>query len=245
MADELFEGAVKSFLVFGLIHAVGHHTVPASVSKDMKRADLAYWASSVASTLHGVYVSSAAWKAMSDGGYWTSEDLELVTPAALHCCQVYLGYLAADTIPLLLHAKEWAGSELYLVHHALSLFSWSLMSMRGQLLAIAVGLLLLEATAPFTNGRWFMSKCGITSGPIFMANGVLFALSFLVLRVLLMGGLLVRYAVVLRGAFFALPTSTYLTVLGSYAFGYPLQLFWFNKIVKGLLKLLSGKKKPT
>ena len=44
----------------------------------------------------------------------------------------------------------------------------------------------------------------------------------------------------LRSQFFALPLSTTLTILGSYAFGYPLQLFWFSKIAKGLIKVLSA-----
>ena len=44
----------------------------------------------------------------------------------------------------------------------------------------------------------------------------------------------------LRSQFFALPLSTTLTIRGSYAFGYPLQLFWFSKIAKGLIKVLSA-----
>ena len=59
------------------------------------------------------------------------------------------------------------------------------------------------------------------------------------LRVLLMGYFFVRYVIVLRNSFFALPPAIYLTILLSYAFGYPLQLFWFRKIVLGLLKALG------
>ena len=55
-----------------------------------------------------------------------------------------------------------------------------------------------------------------------------------------MGYLLVRHVLVLREPFAALPLDTRLTILVSYAFGYPLQLWWFGKIAKGLIKVLSG-----
>ena len=45
--------------------------------------------------------------------------------------------------------------------------------------------------------------------------------------------------------FFALPPTTWLTVLACYAFGYPLQLFWFRKIAIGIVKVLSGGKKKS
>ena len=172
----------------------------------------------------------------------SAQDLTLVTPHALQCCHIFLGYLVTDLVALLLYGNQWKGTGIYLVHHITGLWTWGLLATQGHCLGVAVSFLLCETTAPFTNGRWFLSTLGITKGPLYTLNGLAMAVSFLIVRVLLMGGLFVRYVVILREPFFALPVSTWATILGSYAFGYPLQLFWFSKIAKGLLKVLSGKK---
>ena len=236
-------GSAPWALSFAAIHLVARVTAPSHLDGPTT----GYWASSIASTLHGFGVTYLAMNTMVSGGFWSSTDLTHTTPASEQCCHVYLGYLAADFVPLVWYGilrkdKAWKGSDVYLVHHFLSLWSWGLMLVRGHVHAVAVALLLLEATAPFTNGRWFLSTLGITKGPLYTLNGLAMAVSFLIVRVLLMGGLFVRYVVILREPFFALPVSTWATILGSYAFGYPLQLFWFSKIAKGLLKVLSGKK---
>merc|ERR1711990_1292262 len=117
-------------------------------------------------------------------------------------------------------------------------------ALAGQCHAIGAGLLLLEATAPFTNGLWLMRESKVRkSHPIFLANGVMMAVSFLVVRVLLMGWLGWRHFVVLRHELLALPGWTTATVVAGYLFGYPLQLFWFRKIVAGLFAALRGSSK--
>ena len=224
-------------LIFGALHIIFRGTAPDALDSPKR----AYWASSAVSTVHGVYVSWLSWRAMADGEYWSSTDLTKVTPAALQCCHCYLGYLMADLVPLTYYYKEWSRPFAFLVHHVLSVWSWGLMAVRGQLLGLAVGLLLLEATAPFTNGRWFLAELKRTTGPLYLVIGTCMAVSFLLLRVLLMGFLFVRYVIVLRDSFFALPPTVYLSILLSYAFGYPLQLFWFRKIALGLLKALGLK----
>lgn len=221
--------------VWAAMHIICRATSPNGLDQPKR----AYWASSMVSSVHGVYVSWLAWRAMAEGEYWSSEDLSRRTPGALDCCHVYLGYLVADLIPLIYYYNEWSGTSLYLVHHMLSVCSWGMMAIHGQLLGLASGLLLLEATAPFTNGRWFLAELKRTSGPLYLVTGGCMALSFFLLRVLLMGYFFVRYVIVLRNSFFALPPAIYLTILLSYAFGYPLQLFWFRKIVLGLLKALG------
>ena len=134
-----------------------------------------------------------------------------------------------------------AGLPLYITHHVLSLLSWSMMALSGQCHAIAAGLLLLEGTAPFTNGLWFMRESKLRkSHPLYLANGAMMALSFLLVRVLLMGWLGWRHFVVLRAGFFGLPGWTNASIIAGYLFGYPLQLFWFRKIVAGLFSALLG-----
>ena len=238
-------GSAPWAALFAVMHLAFRFTAPAKLDRETR----AYWSSSIVSSVFGVIISLKCWSTMLAGGFWTSEDLYLSTPDSHECCYRYLGYLVADIFPLAYYGlvcrhKAWGGVELYMGHHVLSILAWALMGARGQLHAVAVGLLLVEATAPFTNTRWMLSTLGMTSGVGFMVNGVVMALSFFVLRVLMMGGMFVRYVVLLRAPFFALPPSTWAVVLGCYGFGYPLQLFWFSKIFKGVLKVL-GITKPS
>lgn len=166
--------------------------------------------------------------------------MTLVTPHALQCCHIFLGYLVTDLVALLLYGNQWKGTGIYLVHHITGLWTWGLLATQGHCLGVAVSFLLCETTAPFTNGRWFLSTLGYSSGPTYAINGILMFFSFLAFRILLMGGLFVKYMWLLRAPLFALPVSTYLTCIFSFCIGYPMQLFWFRKIAVGLLKVLQA-----
>ena len=114
------------------------------------------------------------------------------------------------------------------------------MGVRGHGHAVAVGLILCEATAPFVNGRWFLSVLKMMDGPIYYANCAAMAVSFFALRIVWMGWLIVRNIIVLRSDFFALPISTVALVFFGVVVGYPMQVMWFHKIAAGLIKVLRG-----
>ena len=87
-----------------------------------------------------------------------------------------------------------------------------------------------------TRGRRLNRK----DSTLYVVNGAIMALTFFLLRVVLMGWLVVRNLVVLRAPFFALPPSTVVVTTLGCAVGYPMQLMWFSKIVSGIVKILSG-----
>lgn len=200
----------------------------------------AYWASSAVSTAHSLIIVPLSWAAYAPYRAPDAAAVTLATAAATRCGYIYLGYILADMVPLLHYRDKWAGSTPYIFHHAFSVLCWGTMVVRGQCLGVAVGLLLLEATAPFTNGRWFLSTHGRKDGALYLVNGALMALSFFALRVCFMGYLVYTYLFALRAAVFALPPSTVAALGSGFAFGYPLQLFWFQKIATGLVKVLRG-----
>ena len=206
--------------------------------KHVDKPTAAYWAASAVSIIHSLIIVPLAYMAM--GPFWFSDDLQLSTPASNRAIDVFVGYIMADSIPLLRHRKEWAGSDVYIWHHATAFVVWGLMGVRGHGHAVAVGLLLCEATAPFVNARWFLSMLNRKEGLLYMVNGGLMAVSFFVLRIVMMGWLLFRNGIYLHAKFFSLPFSTVAVVIAGCGIGYPMQIFWFHKIACGLLKVLKG-----
>jgi hypothetical protein len=228
-----------------ILHVLFRFTAPSNLDGPTK----AYWATAIVSCIHSYIICPLAWEAMKP--LWASTDLELATTTSTLVCHVYVAYIVADLVPLVYYGifsshKAWAGSFSYIMHHILSILCWGMMAVRGHCHGVACGLLLLECTATFTNGRWILATLGGSwkDGTLYVVNGALMAVTFFFSRVLMMGWLAFHYFFELREQFFALPVSTTGIILASYCFGYPLQLFWFYKIAKGLARALSGGSKP-
>ena len=209
--------------------------------KNLADADVAYWASSCVSTLHSLIIVPLAYLAMEP--LWFATDLIATTDASHRAIDIFIGYIIQDSLPLLWYRQQWSGSGIYICHHAASYICWSLMGVRGHGHAVAVGLLLVEATAPFVNGRYFLSMLDRRDGLLYVINGVLMAVSFFLLRIVFMGWLLFRNIIYLNAAFLALPASTVTVVVVGVGVGYPMQWLWFSKICSGLLKVLKSASK--
>lgn len=102
-----------------------------------------------------------------------------------------------------------------------------------------MGLLLCEATAPFVNARWFLLILNREHTLLYLVNGILMTVCFFVLRIVFMGGLFVYNEVYLHASFLTLPPSTVAVVFLGSVIGYSLQIFWFHKIVCGVVKALT------
>jgi len=218
-------------------------------SKLVKSADRAYYGSSILALVHGIVVSILALMAGLDAGFWsvTSEpwDYHAKTPATARCIHIFLAFLLTDLIPLFYYRKEWAGTGMYIGHHTLSCVAWGDAVLNGTCHNVALGLMLLEATSPFINGRYFLSTHGLKSSPLYLYNGVAMAVSFLALRVIGMGSLGAKLFYIDAATSSAvLGNKTYM-LLPTFLFGYGLQLTWFQKIISGLLAFLKkDAKKP-
>jgi len=228
--------ALPSALFFSALFGLFACTAPKQLNLDGPTT--AYWASSCVSTVHSFIIVPLAYNAFHP--LWASDDLTLTTEASSNVITVFVGYILADSVPLLWNRKTWSGTTIYLWHHGTAFLCWCLMGTRGHGHAVAVGLLLCEATAPFVNGRWFLTMFKQRTGLIYNLNGALMAASFFALRIVWMGYLLLRYVVYQRAQCLTLPTSTIALVFFGIVVGYPMQMLWFKKILAGLIKVLRG-----
>jgi hypothetical protein len=152
---------------------------------------------------------------------------------------VFIGYLLSDLLLSLIHSSSWPGWQANVLHHVTGIFCWYLMNEGGFGHSIAMCATLTEITTPFVNQRFFFDKANMKDGSLYVANGLLMTLLWFLFRVVLFGWLGFRLFQ-MRESLFALPNLHMFAAIFSYAVGYTLQLFWFQKIMKGALKVLAG-----
>jgi hypothetical protein len=239
IATDLGRGTVAALppaLGFASLFILFAWTAPKRLALD--GPGTAYWASSCLSTAHSFVIVPLAYRAFQT--VRASDDLTYTTDASHTAINVFVGYILVDSVPLVWNRRAWSGTTIYLWHHGAAFLCWNLLGFRGHGHAVAAGLLLCEATAPFVNGRWFLSQLGWKEGLLYNVNGALMTVSFFALRIVWMGWLLLRYLVRLRVGFLALPASTIGVVFFGIVVGYPMQVLWFRKILAGLIKVLRG-----
>jgi len=203
--------------------------------------DKSYWAESVVSTVNACLLSVLSWQTcveldyLSFGGAFTR-----VSALSTLCCHAMSGYTLWDSFPLIVYRKEWGGFAMYCVHHFFSLIAWGLSATLGVGHNVVVPLLLCEATGPFTNGRWFLSKAGLKDSNLYVLNALMMALSFFVLRVVLNFRIFADMMFNIRGLFAVAPFGYAIAMPPMYLINIALQLMWFQKIVSGLLAFVRG-----
>ena len=205
--------------------------------KNLDHSSAVNWAMSGVSTIHSVIIVPLAYVAL--GPFWGVDDVRLTTEASDRVIEIFLGYILADSLPLIWYRKEWVGSNAFLGHHLVAFVVCSMTSIRGHVHGLMMGLLLCEATAPFVNARWFLLILNRKNTFLYLINGILMAVSFFVLRIVFMGGLFVYNEIYLHASFLSLPSSTVGVISLGSVIVYSLQIFWFHKIVCGLLKALT------
>lgn len=222
-----------STLFFRFLYSLLLPTAP----KHLDKSTAVNWAVNAVSTVHSLIIVPLAYEAL--GPFWGVDDVRLTTEASNRVIEIFLGYILADSLPLIWYRKEWVGSNEFLGHHLAVLAVGYMSSIRGHVHGLVMGLLLCEATAPFVNARWFLLILNRKHTLLYLINGILMTVSFFVLRIVFMGGLFVYNEVYLHASFLSLPPSTVAVIFLGSVIGYSLQIFWFHKIVCGVVKALT------
>ncbi|XP_044485214.1 TLC domain-containing protein 4 isoform X2 [Mangifera indica] len=150
---------------------------------------------------------------------------------------ISIGYFLSDLAMILWTFPALGGLE-YVLHHGLSMFSifLALVSGQGQIYILMV--LFSEITTPFVNLRWYLDVAGQKSSNIYIWNGVALFLGWLVARILLFIYFFIHMAIHFDQVKEIFPLGFYsmLTVPPVLAI---MNVIWFWKIFKGLIKTLS------
>lgn len=150
---------------------------------------------------------------------------------------ISIGYFLADFAMIFYYFPALGGME-YVLHHGLSMFSiiQSLLSGQAQIYILMV--LFSEITTPFVNLRWYLDIAGLKNSKLYVYNGVALFFGWLIARILLfiyffyhMFTHFDQVKKVYTLGFYSLLTAPPALAI--------MNVFWFLKIARGLVKTLS------
>lgn len=149
---------------------------------------------------------------------------------------ISIGYFLTDLGMIFWLFPALGGLE-YVIHHGLSMFSIILSLASGQAQMYILMVLFSESTTPFVNLRWYLDTAGQKNSTLYIFNGVALFLGWLVARILLFIYFFIHMFTHFNEVktIFPLGFFSLLTVAPVLA---AMNLFWFWKIAKGLIKTL-------
>ncbi|XP_058075205.1 uncharacterized protein LOC131223733 isoform X2 [Magnolia sinica] len=150
---------------------------------------------------------------------------------------VSIGYFLAD-LGMILWCFPALGGKEYVVHHGLSMYSILLALMSGQAQIYILMVLFTEITTPFVNLRWYLDVAGQKSSKLYVYNGIALFVGWLVARVLLFIFFFTHMYLHFDQVKMIFPLGFYSILMVPPMISL-LNLFWFWKILKGLIKTLS------
>ncbi|KAL0458985.1 UNVERIFIED_CONTAM: TLC domain-containing protein 4-B [Sesamum latifolium] len=153
---------------------------------------------------------------------------------------VSIGYFLTDLAMIFYHYPALGGME-YVVHHGLSMFSiiQSLLCSQAQIYILMV--LFTESTTPFVNLRWYLDVAGLKNSKLYIYNGVALFFGWLAARIIIFLFFFYHMFIHFDQVKKVVPLGFYslLTIPPTMAM---MNVFWFMKIARGTLKVLSKAK---
>lgn len=152
---------------------------------------------------------------------------------------VSTGYFLVDSVKTVWYHPHMGGTAM-LTHHMLAFISVIAGTIHGQFHVYIAWLLLTELTTPFIVARWYLEKLGLKATSVYLYNGLAIFVSWFVGRILLFIPFFQNLWFDRHYVFHAHWNITVLA-LGIPPFLFALNLFWFSKIVKAIVKRVGPK----
>lgn len=150
---------------------------------------------------------------------------------------ISLGYFLSDLAMVIWNFPALGGME-YVLHHGLSMFSIFQSLVSGQGLIYILMVLFTESTTPFVNLRWYLDVAGQKKSNLYTCNGVALFLGWLVARILLFVFFFYHMFIHFDQVKLVYPLGFY-SLLTIPVVLTMMNVFWFWKIAKGMIKTLS------
>ncbi len=151
------------------------------------------------------------------------------------------GYFVYDFVVYLrLYLLSGTIDSAMIAHHFLCLFGITYSMVYGVGLFSNIALLTTEITTPLLHVRWYLMKLDMEKSSLYKINGLLFALGFLVFRVIGCG-LICFHIYYYRYTYSEVYTYVVISIIFPWLL-FCLNLFWFRSIGRMVLKALSPSK---
>ncbi|XP_014502726.1 transmembrane protein 56-B-like isoform X1 [Vigna radiata var. radiata] len=210
----------------------------------LSSAEKIEWNNRGFSTFHALFVSSASFYLIFLSDVFNENSQEVVINKSSRLSDTVLGisigYFLTDLAMILWKFPALGGLE-YVLHHGLSIGSITLSLLSGQVHIYILMVLFSESTTPFVNLRWYLDIAGLKSSKLYIWNGIALFLGWLVARIFLFMFLFYHIwthlvevqEVFLFGFYTLIMVPSVLAVMN---------IFWFWKIAKGMVKTLTKAK---
>lgn len=209
---------------------------------NLSRPQKIEWNNRAISTFHAIFIATMSLYFV----FWSDlySDRQLTTLITLRhsivstfSLGVSVGYFLCDLGMIIWLYPSLGGLE-YVVHHLLSMVSvlYAMLTGEGQVYTFMV--LLSEVTTPAVNLRWYLDAAGMKKSKLYVINGLMMFLTWLVARIVLFMYLFyhisAHYDQVVQ-----LHKLGYLLVMVVPSVLSIMNFLWFVKITKGLRKTLK------
>ncbi|KAK6142371.1 hypothetical protein DH2020_022719 [Rehmannia glutinosa] len=200
------------------------------------------WNNRAMSTVHALFISTASMYFT----FWSDlySDNLLRGPITLRSSSfstftlgVSVGYFLSD-LAMIIWFYPSLGTMEYVIHHLLSVVGVSYAMLTGEAQLYTFMVLTSEATTPGINLRWYLDAAGMKKSRVYIINGVVIFLAWLVARILLFVYLF-YHEYIFYDQVKQMHTSGILLVLLVPSVIGVMNLIWFWKIFKGLKKTLA------
>ncbi|KAJ8510593.1 hypothetical protein OPV22_001027 [Ensete ventricosum] len=239
----VFSGVIMCKVVYDLTHKIS--TVHFKGYNNLSKLQRIEWNNRGFSTFHAIVVAAVSFYLLVVSDLFksgTQEELVINRKSLLTDTMfgMSLGYFLSDLAMILWLFPSLGGKE-YVLHHGLSMFSIFLSLVSGEGHMYILMILLTETTTPFVNLRWYLDLAGQKNSNLYLYNGVALFLGWMVARILLFIYFFMHMYLHFHQVktIFPLGFYTLLTVSPILAL---MNLFWFWKILKGMMKTLSKKR---
>ncbi|GAB4847799.1 hypothetical protein Ancab_026862 [Ancistrocladus abbreviatus] len=208
----------------------------------LSRLQQVEWNNRAISTLHAIFITiMSLYLTFCSDLYADDEQRGLIifrsSPLSIFVLGVSVGYFLSDISMIFWFYPSLGGME-YVLHHFLSMtaLAYSMFTGLGQLYPFMA--LISEATTPGINLRWYLDAVGLKRSKAYMVNGVVIFLTWLVARIILFAytfyHIYLHYNQIKQLPRFGL----FLILIAPFVLAI-LNLMWFGKITRGMLKTLA------
>lgn len=237
-----FSSVILGILACKIVYNVMKTLSPSCFNGYTKLTDLqkVEWDNRGFSTFHAITVSTAAAYFLFISDFFDNHG-----PIGVVFCSsimsqmtlgVSIGYFISD-LAMILWFYPALGGEEYVLHHLLSIISMSLSLYSGHAHFYIYIVLFSEVTTPFVNLRWYLNVVGMKTSKAYAINGIFLFFGWLIARVILFAYFFIHIYLHYDQVREIFPIGYYCLFIVPPSLAM-MNLFWFYKILRGLLRLV-------
>jgi len=201
----------------------------------------AEWNSRVVSNIHALITAQGAARAMLWDPVYHATDYAFGMSDLM---QFYLafstGYFLYDFFIIHIHASTGLWDAATFLHHVIAIICNIAVLMSGEAEYFLGFFLFTEATTPFINQRWFCSVTNMRESTLYLVNGLLMFLGWMVVRVGIMSYIMWLIISERQTGFSKMTLTMQAVAFPSLALAWLLNMYWGYLIGKGFMKAVLG-----